>query len=266
MALTYDRTGGGDPLVLIHGLGSARTVWSLVAPALSETFDVVAVDLPGHGRTPWVADTPMSPRSLADSVLATLDALRVGRAHLLGNSLGGWIALELAAAHPDRVASVTALAPAGMRDEPLARVSFGFKLNRYLAVALRPLVPFILANERLRAIGFARNSPVWRTWSLETCRDAAEAMATSRGYGAALNATLGRVADCTRHVPPSIPLTVVFGDSDVILPPRTSQSRRYLPAHARWLEWQRCGHAIQLDHPERVVALVREIAGVSPGN
>lgn len=262
MTLSFDRTGTGEPLVLIHGLGSARTVWSLVTPALAKTFDVIAVDLPGHGRTPWVAGTPMDPRSLAEAVSETLDALGVRRAHLLGNSLGGWTALELAAAAPDRIASVTALAPAGMRERPLARVSFAFKLNRYLAVALRPLLPQILGSERLRGVGFARNSPVWRTWSIETCRDAAEAMATSRGYAPALNGILGRMAECTARIAPSIPVTIVFGDTDVVLPARTSQSRRHLPPHARWLEWDRCGHAIQLDHPARVVALVNEVAGM----
>ncbi len=246
--------------MLIHGLGSARTVWSRVTPALAKAFDVIAVDLPGHGKTPLVAGTPMDPRSLADVVVRTLDTLGVDRAHLVGNSLGGWTAVEIAAAYPDRVASVTALAPAGMRDVPLARISFAFKLNRYLAVGLRPLLPLILRSERLRSIGFARNSPVWKTWSIETCRDAADAMAKSRGYAPALHAILGRVADCTARIPPTIPLTVVFGDTDVVLPARTSQSRRHLPPHARWLEWERCGHAIQLDHPERVVSLVTEVA------
>lgn len=263
MMLTHDRAGTGEPLVLIHGLGSARTVWSLVAPALAESFEVLRVDLPGHGRTPWVRGTKMDPRSLADAVGKTLDALGVGRAHLLGNSLGGWTALELAAARPERIASVTALAPAGMRDRPLERISLGFKLNRYLALSLQPLLPVVLRSERLRSVGFARNSPVWQSWSRETCRDAAEAMAKSRGYNAALNATLHRVASCTQQIPASIPVTVVFGDTDTVLPPRTSQSRRYMPPHGRWLDWERCGHAIQLDYPERVVALVKEVTGVA---
>jgi pimeloyl-ACP methyl ester carboxylesterase len=258
--LTSERRGCGPPLVLIHGLGSARTVWKPVAPGLADAFDVIALDLPGHGETPWVEGTPMDPRSLADSVVETLDALGAGRAHLVGNSYGGWVACEVAAAHPGRVASVTALAPAGMRDEPLTRIGFGFRLNRYLAVATRPLLPLLLRTEWLRGIGFARNSPVWRTWSIETCRDVAEAMAGSPGYPAALAANLGRLAECTRDIPAAIPLTVVFGDSDTILPAPASQSRRFLPDHGRWHVWERCGHAIQLDHPERVVALVKEVA------
>src|SRR5262245_51253153 len=116
MVLAHVRSGRGEPLVLIHGLGSAGTIWSRIRPPLEKTFDVISVDLPGHGKTPWAFGTPMSTRSMADYVVETLDEIGVARVHLLGNSLGGWVAVELAAAHPDRVASVTALAPAGMRD------------------------------------------------------------------------------------------------------------------------------------------------------
>jgi pimeloyl-ACP methyl ester carboxylesterase len=85
-------------------------------------------------------------------------------------------------------------------------------------------------------------------------------MAGAAGFGAALEGTIGRVASCAAAIPAAIPVTVVFGDTDNILPARTSQSRRYLPPHGRWLDWERCGHAIQLDDPERVVALVHEVA------
>lgn len=259
--LAHDRRGSGDPLVLIHGLGSAKTVWALVTPPLAKTFDVIAMDLPGHGETPWVGGTAMDPRSLADSVRATLDGLGIARAHVAGNSLGGWVGLELAAAYPDRVASITALAPGGMRDKPLEKISLAFRLNRYLAVGLRPLVPVVIKSDRLRGLAFSRNSPVWKSWSIETCRDAAHAMAISKGYDAALNGLLNRVAECTSRIPSSIPVTIVFGDTDTVLPPSTSQSRRFLPAHGRWLEWERCGHGIQLDHPDRVVSLIEEVAG-----
>jgi pimeloyl-ACP methyl ester carboxylesterase len=187
----------------------------------------------------------------------------VPRAHLVGHSLGGWAALEVAAAHPERVASVTALAPAGMRDVSLLTVPLALRANRYLAIAARPLLPLALRSERVRGVGFARNSPVWRQWSIETCRDAAEAMAASPGFDAAITSALGHVAECTLRIPPEIVLTVVFGDADALLSARSSQSRRYMPPHGRWLEWERCGHAIPLDCPDRVVALVREVTSAA---
>ncbi len=180
--LVHERTGSGPTLVLVHGLGSAATVWKLVTPALARSFDVVAIDLPGHGRTPWTPGMAMDPESLARYVNDTLDAIGIERAHVAGNSLGGWVALAMAAAQPDRIASVVALAPAGMRDRPARRIGFAFKVNRYLAVAARPLLPLILPVESLRRVGLERMSPIWKTWSLQTCRDAAHAMARSPGY------------------------------------------------------------------------------------
>ena len=95
MVLTFERTGKGPALVLIHGLGSARTVWKPVTSALAARFDVIAVDLPGHGQTPWVRGTPMDPLGLAGHVRDTLDALGVARVHVLGNSLGAQIGFAL---------------------------------------------------------------------------------------------------------------------------------------------------------------------------
>lgn len=260
MILNYSRSGHGEPLVLIHGLGSAQTIWKLLTPLLEPHFDVIAVDLPGHGTSAFPPGTPMSPRDLAQHVADTLDSLGINRAHLVGNSLGGWTALEFAAAFPERTATVVALAPAGMRETPLVRKDWRLTFNRRLARTLRPLLGLMVRYERLRAIGFAHNSPIWKTWSMQTCQDAARAMAQAEGYDAALVGTFGKVASCSAFIPETIPLHIVFGDTDNTLPAQTSQSRAYLPAHAHWTTWEKCGHAIQLDYPQRVAELVMSVA------
>src|SRR4051812_5057883 len=109
--LAFSRTGGGEPLVLLHGLGSFRQAWDPVVPALSAVADVVAVDLPGFGASPPLSDgVEPSPAALALAVAQLLDELGLDTPHVAGNSLGGWVALELAAVRP--VASLTLLAPA----------------------------------------------------------------------------------------------------------------------------------------------------------
>ena len=105
-------------LLLIHGMGSASTAWKTIAPSLGTTFNVVTVDLPGHGRTPLNAHQLMDPVGLAESVFETLRSLGLDRFHIVGNSLGGWIALEMAAMNPSAVLSITALAPAGLWLKP----------------------------------------------------------------------------------------------------------------------------------------------------
>jgi pimeloyl-ACP methyl ester carboxylesterase len=259
MILAHERIGSGEPLLLVHGLGSAATIWKPLLPLISDTYEVITVDLPGHGHTRWIPGTPMDPASLARHVAETLDAIGVERVHAVGNSLGGWTVLELAAAAPTRIRSVVGLAPAGMRDQPLTSRDRNLTANRRLARLLRPTFPILLRSERLRSIGFAQNSPIWRTWSYEACRDAAWAMASAQGYDDALTGTFGRVAECAKRIPGDIPLRVIFGDTDNVLPASTSQSRAYLPAHGTWEIWERCGHAIQLDYPDRVATAIRAV-------
>jgi pimeloyl-ACP methyl ester carboxylesterase len=101
-------------IVLVHGMGSAATAWKPLAPLLKVAYNVITVDLPGHGQTPMDKTQPMDPRSLANLVVKEVERqFDVTEFDLVGNSWGGWIALEMAAAHPDVVKSVTALAPAG---------------------------------------------------------------------------------------------------------------------------------------------------------
>src|SRR5689334_338156 len=96
--LGYDRVGSGEPLVLLHGFGSTRDDFAALVPGLARDFDVLCIDLPGHGRSPMIDDRP-SVAALTDAVAADLDAHGLDRVHLLGNSLGGRIAIELAARH-----------------------------------------------------------------------------------------------------------------------------------------------------------------------
>lgn len=112
MELSHHRAGGGEPLVLIHGVGSRWQVWAPVLAALERERDVIAIDLPGHGGS---ATLPIGvapgASALADAVAAFLDSIGVESAVVGGNSLGGWVALELA--KRGRARAVVALSPAG---------------------------------------------------------------------------------------------------------------------------------------------------------
>ena len=104
----FTRAGRGAPVVLIHGVGLQGAVWQPQAEALRPDHDVIAVDMPGHGRS----SLPPADASLAHyahAVLALLDSLRIDRAHVVGHSMGALVATEFALAHPDRAASLVAL-------------------------------------------------------------------------------------------------------------------------------------------------------------
>jgi pimeloyl-ACP methyl ester carboxylesterase len=151
-ALNFERRGGGEPLLLVHGLGGELGVWAPVLDRLAEHRDVIAVDLPGFGATPPLpAGEEPTPAALAASVARLLDELGIDRAHVAGNSLGGWVALELA--RQGRARSVTALSAAGLWRRPLGPRP-GFEVRR-LGSALGPLVPLLLRVPALRRLALA---------------------------------------------------------------------------------------------------------------
>jgi len=121
--LRYLRLGprNGVPLLLVHGFGADLNTWMFNQPALAERYDTVALDLPGHGGSskavgadPWTA--------LLGALAAFMAAAELSRAHLVGHSMGGALAMALAAAHPERVASLTLIAPGGLGPE----INMGF--------------------------------------------------------------------------------------------------------------------------------------------
>jgi pimeloyl-ACP methyl ester carboxylesterase len=113
----YLEAGHGDPVVLIHGSGPGVTAyanWRLVMPALAENFRVLAPDMAGFGYSERPADISYNVQTWADQVLGLMDTLGVDRAHLVGNSFGGAIALRVAAQHPDRVGKMVLMGSMGV--------------------------------------------------------------------------------------------------------------------------------------------------------
>ena len=129
-----------DPLLLVHGLGATKRVWEPVATALEDSFEVLAPTLLGHFEAePF--PTGVTPRidALADWLERRLDAVGWDSAHIAGNSLGGWLALELA--KRGRARSVVALAPAGgwrPGSHAVKRIERTFAIRHTLG---RPLLP-----------------------------------------------------------------------------------------------------------------------------
>jgi pimeloyl-ACP methyl ester carboxylesterase len=104
--------GVGEPVVCLPGLGGTKASFMSTVAALADTHRVIAIDLPGSGDSVKPIRAPYDAPWFARTVVATLDALEIDRAHLIGNSMGGRVALETALGHPDRVERVVGLAPA----------------------------------------------------------------------------------------------------------------------------------------------------------
>src|SRR5215218_10715055 len=104
--LEHSRTGGGPPIVLLHGIGLDRHVWDPVVPLLAREHEVIAVDLPGFG-----ASAPLAGPPTVAALAAAVEELGLERPHVAGNSLGGGIALELG--RRGWAGSVCAISPIG---------------------------------------------------------------------------------------------------------------------------------------------------------
>jgi pyruvate dehydrogenase E2 component (dihydrolipoamide acetyltransferase) len=137
----------GEPVVLVHGFGGDKNSWLFVQQPLSESHTVHALDLPGHGASGKdVGDGSLD--TLADTVLGFLDVVGAERAHLVGHSLGGAAVAAVAARAPDRVASLTLLAPAGFGPEIDAEYLRGFAAASSRR-ELKPLLGRLFADESL---------------------------------------------------------------------------------------------------------------------
>ena len=259
--LTFSRTGSGQPLVLLHGLGSHRGAWDAVVPALAGRFDVIAVDLPGFGESPPLpAGTEPTPAALAAAVADLLDELGIERAHLAGNSLGGWVALELARLRP--VASVALLSPAGLwpASSPVYnRISLRATrwLCQHLEHPLRAVVRFRIARSLALAQIFGRPGRM----TPQQARDAISNMGRCPGFPPAERAIAHRHYRSAEPI--GAPVTVAFGSRDRLLLHR-SRHVEQLPAGTAVAALPGCGHVPMTDDPAAVAALLAAAASRAP--
>ena len=249
MSLNFERSGGGEPLILLHGIGGELCVWEPVLEPLTRRMDVIAVDLPGFGRSTALSEavTP-TPFALADAIAGLMDELGIDSAHVAGNSLGGWVALELG--KTDRARSVTAVCPAGLWGAPLRRAGVPARGGvQQLARRLRPVLPLVMLSPRARrlALGHVVAGPDRVPYA------AARRMVGSYARATAYEAT--NVAMREHHFADAarirVPLTVAFGELDRLISPR----RLRIP-DARTVILRGCGHIPMWDAPELVTELI----------
>lgn len=258
-------TGTGPPLLLIHGLGSSRAVWHPVAAELAQDFTTIAVDLPGHGESDWPSPAPkeFSPAEHAQAVKPLIDEFG-GSVHVAGNSMGGWVGLEIAA--NGWAASVTGLCSAGLEIEPWTSRSDELvlrrRLSRLLGPVLAPATGLVAKTPALRSIIMKDATADFGSLDLSVLVDAAEAMRDARGFYPSHDALLNHLFTRSEEIGPDIPVTVVWGVQDTLLPPGR-QRRSAPPEHARWIVLDHCAHVPMWDQPERTVAIIKATAGVA---
>ncbi len=217
---------------------------------LSAKRDVVALDLPGFGESPMLGgpDAP-TPAALAGAVATLARQLSLDKPHLAGNSLGGWVALELALAGKAR--SVTAIAPAGLWRQPLMPRR---GLARRLARAALPAASALVRGASGRRLVLAATTAHPERVPADAAERLVRTYATAPGFDAADDAMrAGRFTGMERL---RVPVTLVWPELD-----RLVSRPAHLPATVRNVVLTGCGHVPMWDDPEAVAEVL--LAGSS---
>lgn len=264
--------GPGTPLVFVHGLGGSSTNWTELMAGLRDEADCYAVDLPGFGWSPPPANDRYALADHVRAVAAFIESLEVGAVHLVGNSLGGVVCVQLAAQRPELVRSLVLISPALPDLDPRSDL-------RRVAVAL-PLVPVVgelavraMARggpeqrvRRMMALVYADPSrlPPWRlAESVEEVRRRSQLAWDARAFSRTLrgllraylhpgSANLWRTAGRV-----DAPVLLLWGSQDRLVAPRVGQRAARVFPRAELVVFPDAGHVVQMELPARTVDAVR---------
>lgn len=246
--VSYERAGHGPTLLLLHGIGSSHRAFRHQLTGLADSFDVVAWDAPGYGRS---ADPPrpFTLEELADDAVALLDTLGVSKAHVLGQSMGGVVAELIALRHPDRVLRLV-LADTNPGSGSLPEPERSDRVRRRLE-AIERQSPRSIAEARAPALLSSAAPP-------ELVAEVTDIMAEIRapGYRAAavamgttdLSAALQRIA---------APTLVLHGSEDRVIPLEVGRGLAAAIPGAHLVVLDGAGHASQQERPSAFNAAVR---------
>ena len=256
--------GEGPDVLLLHGLGGAKSSFFDAAAALSRRYRVHALDLPGFGASSKPTTAPYTARWFAETVLAAMDELGIERAHVVGNSMGGRIAIELGLRHPARVASLGLLCPAvafvKRTYHPIVRLmrpELGLLPHRFArdrvaehfwnlfadSDGIDPSMADVVVDEFQRIYA----SPGGRIAFLSAARN----IYLEAPYGS--NGFYGRLSQLE---PPAL---FVWGSHDRVIPPAFGRHvARWLPS-AEQIVLDGCGHVPQVERAEQTSALLEDL-------
>lgn len=236
----YEDVGRGEAVILIHGLGSSTKDWEYQIPELQKEFRVIAVDVRGHGRSGKPVQSYSIP-AFADDIFALIEHLQLHKPHIVGISMGGMIAFQLAVDHPGLLGSLT-IVNSGPEVKPRS-------VKQWLEVLKRKLFSRILSLEQIgKALGgllFPRpeqahlRQKVEERWQLND----------KRAYLASLEAIIGwSVRERISTI--LCPTLVISADKDYT-PVADKEAYVAQMPHAKLLVIEQSRHATPLDQPER---------------
>ena len=251
---SYLEAGAGEPVIMLHGSGpgvSATANWQYNIGPLADRFHVLAPDIVGFGATERPDDVVYSLRSWTDHVWAFLDAHHIERTAIVGNSLGGRIALQMATDHPERINRMVLMGSPGV----------GMTLTEGLA-ALRAYEPSHEAMRNLLRTYFAVDPALITDELVEIRYEASIANGAYEAYRAMFldprhkGSELGITAEEVQAI--TTPALLVHGREDRVVPLSVSVTMLDLLPNADLHVFSRCGHWTQIERAAEFSALVAD--------
>lgn len=256
MTLHFVRCGEGPQLLLVHGLGGTWQSWSTILPALSEFREVIAIDLPGHGKTPAEVDGTTF-AGLADSLERFILEQELEGIDIVGSSLGARIVLEMA--RRGRVGATIALDPGGFWhgwERTYFRTTLAASIR--LVRALGPALPALSRSAVTRSALLAQLSA--RPWRLdgEVVTTELQSLAGTKTFDALLRDLAKAPEQQGPAADPSRPVVIGWGRQDrLCLPRQAARAQKAFPsAKLHW--FSKCGHFPMWDRPDDTAQLILE--------
>ncbi len=259
MKLNHIRYGNGQPLLLIHGLGGSWKSWMPVLDRLAKHREVVAIDLPGHGKTRKL-DGATTIATLADAVTAFIHRNGLTGIDTVGSSMGGRLVLEMARRNGP-LGAVISLDPGGFWEgwqRPFFYYSGGASVR--IVRTLKPALPALTSNKLTRSMLLAQFSP--KPWKIEPHLALTElrSYASSPVYNELLHdLAYGDEQQGAARGSITKPLVIGWGRQDrICFPSQANKALHLFPdAHLYW--FNKCGHFPHWDKPAETVALILRV-------
>lgn len=252
----YEVVGSGQPLLLLHGFTGSLETWRPFIPEWSKQFQVIVVDLVGHGKTESPEETwHYEIEQVASQMIALLDELQIPKAHMLGYSMGGRLAITLACLYPNRVSSlVLENCTAGLEEEGTRKERREQDEQLANQIETDGIEAFVTRWENIELFATQKKLPacVQETVRNERLSNNPKGLANSlRGMGT------GAQPSWWNHLGElKMPVLLMNGEWDQKFFHILTNMKKRIP-HAKFVKIDGAGHAIHVEQPEKFDTIVK---------
>ena len=243
--IAYTRRGSGKPLVLVHGYPLDHTIWDEVLPLLENNFDIILPDLRGFGQSD-VVESQYKITDMAEDIAGLLDQLGIEKATIAGHSMGGYVSLAFASAHPKRMAGLGLIASQASADPHERKQGRYDAAEEIMKTGVQPVAESMSAkltlDKRVQAYvhGLIAAQP-------------------PAGLAGALKAMAERDDSITILSSFQFPVVLIHGKADELIPVQRAQEIKSAIPQATLMELSAIGHMPMMENPQATATALKNL-------